>query len=74
MISIFDNGVVQLSTIDLVHFKLLVNGHHLKIYNKLVSCRSEERRVGKIYGIHQGHLAIVTYLLDPWKDQHIALK
>ena len=33
----FENGVVQLSDIDPIHFKLLVNGHRLKIYHKLSS-------------------------------------
>ena len=31
---VFDNGAVQLITIDPVQFKLLVNGHRLRIYNK----------------------------------------
>lgn len=30
----FDIGVVQLTIIDLVRFKLLVNGHRLKLYRK----------------------------------------
>ena len=34
IVAIFSNGVVQLSTIDLVKFKLLVNGHRLKLYHK----------------------------------------
>lgn len=37
IIVVFPNGAVQLSTIAPVHFKLLVNGHHLKLYHKPVS-------------------------------------
>ena len=29
---VFDNGVVQLTTTDPIRFKLLVNGHKLKLY------------------------------------------
>ena len=37
IVEIFNYGVVQLSIIDLVNFKLLVNGHHLKLYHKPAS-------------------------------------
>lgn len=37
IISIFDNSAVQLSTVDPIRFKLLVNGHQLKLYHKLAS-------------------------------------
>ena len=29
---VFDNGAIQLTTIDPIPFKLLVNGHRLKLY------------------------------------------
>ena len=29
--------------------------------------------VGNIYNIHQGYLVAITYLLEPFKDQHLAL-
>ena len=32
IIHVFDNGTVQLTTIDNVPFKLLVNGHRFKLY------------------------------------------
>lgn len=31
---VFANGVVRLTTIDPVRFKLLVNGHQLRLYHK----------------------------------------
>lgn len=31
---VFQNGAVRLATIDLVRFKLLVNGHRLRLYHK----------------------------------------
>lgn len=34
VIETFSNGVVQLSIIDPFKFKLLVNGHHLRLYHK----------------------------------------
>ena len=34
IVAIFNNGAFQLSTIDPVKFKLLVNGHCLKLYQK----------------------------------------
>ncbi|XP_057865396.2 uncharacterized protein LOC131073050 [Cryptomeria japonica] len=37
VIETFSNGAVQLSTIDLVKFKLLVNGHRLRLYHKPIS-------------------------------------
>ena len=32
IIHVFDNGTVQLTTIDDVPFKMLINGHRLKLY------------------------------------------
>ncbi|XP_057843684.2 uncharacterized protein LOC131053093 [Cryptomeria japonica] len=37
IVDTFSNGVVKLSTIDLVKFKLLVNGHRLHLYHKPLS-------------------------------------
>ncbi|XP_057845636.2 uncharacterized protein LOC131055043 [Cryptomeria japonica] len=37
IIETFSNGAVRLSTIDLVKFKLLVNGHRLCLYHKPLS-------------------------------------
>ncbi|XP_057837195.1 uncharacterized protein LOC131047341 [Cryptomeria japonica] len=37
VIETFPNGVVRLATIDPVKFKLLVNGHRLRLYNKSLS-------------------------------------
>ncbi len=31
---VFDNGTTQLTTIDPIQFKLLVNGHRLRLYHK----------------------------------------
>lgn len=37
VIGTFPNGTVQLATIDHVKFKLLVNGHRLRLYHKSIS-------------------------------------
>ncbi|XP_059066295.1 uncharacterized protein LOC131857625 [Cryptomeria japonica] len=37
IVETFPNGVVRLSTTDLVWFKLLVNGHRLRLYRKPLS-------------------------------------
>lgn len=37
IVEIFSNGVVRLATIDPVKFKLLVNGHRLRLYYKPLS-------------------------------------
>ena len=34
---VFNNGVVRIRTIDEINVPLLVNGHQLKIYHKLIS-------------------------------------
>ena len=34
IIHVFDNGTVQLTTIDDVPFKMLINGHQLKLYKQ----------------------------------------
>lgn len=34
IVEVFRNGVVQLATIDPVKFKILVNGHRLRLYHK----------------------------------------
>ena len=34
IIHVFDNGTVQLTTIDQVPFKFLLNGHRLKLYKQ----------------------------------------
>ncbi|XP_057837638.1 uncharacterized protein LOC131047863 [Cryptomeria japonica] len=37
IVETFSNGAVRLSTIDHVQFKLLVNGHRLRLYHKHLS-------------------------------------
>ncbi len=34
IIHVFENGIVQLTTIDDVPFKMLINGHQLKLYKQ----------------------------------------
>lgn len=37
VVEVFQNGVVQLASIDHVKFKFLVNGHRLHLYHKPIT-------------------------------------